>query len=86
MPQPNRKQPATSLTLSASEFVKILDAANEQCTAVLAAKSPTVRIPGNIRTQMRALPRLATWWAQNRAAYTALAEAAAAPRTKQAGA
>jgi len=72
---------------SVSEYVKSLETVTDQSISLCTVKSPTVRIPPAIRTQMRALTRLLTFWQGNRSTYTALVEASQQPaKTRSAGA
>lgn len=62
---------------AASEFLKALDTAAENCNDLLQVKGPTAKIiPMGVRNNMRVLIRVQQFWAKNRAAYTALVEAA----------
>ncbi len=85
-------RPASTKTIplpSTSDFLKTLDGCADQCAALLSVKGPTRNIiPANIRRYMQVLPRLNEFWLKNRAAYTALVEAAEAgtPKTQRAGA
>ncbi|MES2136630.1 MAG: hypothetical protein V4502_06170 [Pseudomonadota bacterium] len=75
MAQTNRKTQVGPLP-SVSDYLKNGETFAEQCASLAAIKSSTVRIPTAIRAQMRALPRLLTFWATNRSSYSALVEAA----------
>jgi hypothetical protein len=76
---------ATTAIPSAEDYCATLDQATAQSRALLAARSPTVRIPANIRTSMRSLQNLSAWWAKpaNRAILSVLGEGTA-PMTKAA--